>query len=87
MKLTPDQLTGMHACQICDLLFELPRLSYHQAAHCPRCDHHITTERPRHIEQALAPCVFWASPASVFDSLSVSWVCNLGSGREHDVAR
>ena len=54
MKVNLDQLSGLHACQICDLLFELPKLSYHQAAHCPRCDHHITTERPRHIEQALA---------------------------------
>ena len=44
----------MYACQICDLLFELPELEYHEAAYCPRCNHHITTERPRHIEQALA---------------------------------
>lgn len=44
----------MHACQTCDLLFELPALEYHEAAYCPRCDHHVTTERPRHVEQALA---------------------------------
>lgn len=46
--------SAMHACQTCDLLFELPALGYHQAAYCPRCDHHVTTERPRHVEQALA---------------------------------
>lgn len=45
---------GLHACQICDLLFELPALEHHQAAYCPRCDHHVTTERPAHVEQALA---------------------------------
>ena len=46
--------SGLHACRTCDLLFELPPLSWHEAAYCPRCDCHVTTERPRHIEQALA---------------------------------
>ena len=46
-------LSSLHACRTCDLLFELPVLEFHEAAHCPRCDHHVTTERPRHIEHAL----------------------------------
>ncbi len=53
-QFAPEILAGLHACQICDLLFELPDLKFHQAAHCPRCDHHVTTARPRHTEQALA---------------------------------
>lgn len=50
----PVDYSGLHACRTCDLLFELPELAWHEAAHCPRCDHHVTTERPRHIEHALA---------------------------------
>ncbi len=50
----PADYSRLHACRTCDLLFEMPVLKWHEAAHCPRCDHHVTTERPRHIEHALA---------------------------------
>ena len=42
------------ACPACDHLFECPTLHAHQAAHCPHCDHHITTYNPHALNHALA---------------------------------
>jgi len=42
------------ACQVCDQLFDLPNLAAGTAAFCPRCAEHVSTAKPRAVEQALA---------------------------------
>ena len=42
------------ACPACDHLFDCPVLQPLEAAHCPRCDHHLTTHNPHAVNHALA---------------------------------